>query len=177
MISVIYLMLCMGFSLCGMQKSIVTKAPQSFRQHEFEYNYCNGCCKRETIKKFQVCGNCKSVKYCSPDCQKQDWRNNHKLQCTKIDLEKRYEDIEKRRSQLEGMVATYLRSLTLTFTPEELRDKEMLNNLEEYGELYRRFLMENIYGCLDKLLNTDAKNEKQTEQNRTNYENALRHVF
>jgi hypothetical protein len=32
-------------------------------------------------RKFQVCGGCRAVRYCSPACQKAAWRSGHKVAC------------------------------------------------------------------------------------------------
>jgi hypothetical protein len=45
---------------------------------------CQNCGKRESkIAEFSLCGNCKSVSYCSRECQKKKWPT-HKLVCGKI---------------------------------------------------------------------------------------------
>eukprot|EP01127_Copromyxa_protea_P003447 TRINITY_DN13267_c0_g1_i1.p1 TRINITY_DN13267_c0_g1~~TRINITY_DN13267_c0_g1_i1.p1 ORF type:complete len:256 (-),score=29.75 TRINITY_DN13267_c0_g1_i1:8-706(-) len=38
------------------------------------------CCRVEETTKFPVCGNCKSARYCSRECQKVDWPR-HKIIC------------------------------------------------------------------------------------------------
>lgn len=38
-------------------------------------------CRGKGKPKLQVCAGCKKVRYCSPECQKKDWRAEHKLQC------------------------------------------------------------------------------------------------
>ena len=43
--------------------------------------YCNFCKIRKTKRELKKCGNCKEVRYCSIDCQKQDWKYNHKQKC------------------------------------------------------------------------------------------------
>lgn len=40
---------------------------------------CSLC--RETTKKLKVCARCQVVFYCSPECQKKDWKN-HKSECS-----------------------------------------------------------------------------------------------
>jgi hypothetical protein len=36
---------------------------------------------RSKIGKMQMCSRCKNTKYCSSECQKIDWRKNHKDTC------------------------------------------------------------------------------------------------
>lgn len=44
-------------------------------------NICNNCKKEEAIKNnYKQCSRCKKVRYCSVECQKQDWKE-HKLNC------------------------------------------------------------------------------------------------
>jgi len=45
---------------------------------------CDGpeCREVEDVKKFGFCSACKTVRYCSKDCQKKDWKK-HKLTCKK----------------------------------------------------------------------------------------------
>lgn len=43
---------------------------------------CGNCSKRESsVGEFQACGKCNIAKYCSPACQKADWKGRHKLVC------------------------------------------------------------------------------------------------
>jgi len=40
------------------------------------------CEKTEIMNEnFKLCGACKKVKYCSPECQKLDWKDSHKKLC------------------------------------------------------------------------------------------------
>jgi hypothetical protein len=43
----------------------------------------NAVCESGQSDKLLTCAGCKSVKYCSKDCQKQDWKT-HKIPCKKI---------------------------------------------------------------------------------------------
>jgi len=44
----------------------------------------SGCGKVETVaREFRICGRCKSVCYCGPDCQKRHWKE-HKLVCSQV---------------------------------------------------------------------------------------------
>lgn len=52
---------------------------------------CTNCNK--SLEIIRVCGKCKIVKYCSSECQLNDWRNGHKQRC--FDL-KRLEHIVKK---------------------------------------------------------------------------------
>ena len=42
------------------------------------------CGKHVDTKKLLKCSRCLSVKYCSPDCQKADWRSGHKFKCPQL---------------------------------------------------------------------------------------------
>jgi hypothetical protein len=42
--------------------------------------YCDKKCEIADLKK---CGGCKAVRYCSPECAKQDWKQGHKQACVK----------------------------------------------------------------------------------------------
>ena len=44
------------------------------------YCQCSNC-RSQT---FSVCGACKVVPYCSRTCQKEHWKYNHKVRCSKI---------------------------------------------------------------------------------------------
>ena len=43
---------------------------------------CMKCKKTDLVNKMMMCGACKSVSYCSKECQKADWKH-HKKQCKK----------------------------------------------------------------------------------------------
>jgi hypothetical protein len=52
-----------------------------------EYNNCyNPSCDRTdtTDARFQTCSKCKSVKYCSRDCQVAHWKERHKSECKNL---------------------------------------------------------------------------------------------
>lgn len=51
----------------------------SFRVYRFPG--CRVCGLETRGKKMQQCGNCKAVKYCSAECQKIHWTQEHKTQC------------------------------------------------------------------------------------------------
>ena len=43
---------------------------------------CNACQAPEgTTLKHKICSACKQVFYCSPECQRADWKAGHKEQC------------------------------------------------------------------------------------------------
>ena len=46
-------------------------------------HHCNGCGKPEHNQSFLQCKQCKSVRYCSYQCQKKSW-NSHKALCKAI---------------------------------------------------------------------------------------------
>mmetsp|Transcript_23956 Transcript_23956/g.30162 ORF Transcript_23956/g.30162 Transcript_23956/m.30162 type:complete len:108 (-) Transcript_23956:271-594(-) len=50
----------------------------------FGYEMCNRSdCFTYNKDKLMKCGGCRVVKYCSPECQKMDWKN-HKKHCQKL---------------------------------------------------------------------------------------------
>lgn len=61
--------------------SIVSKEARAFKELKVEpVEFCTKCSKIGDLKR---CSRCKSVKYCSTDCQKSDWAT-HKAICAKI---------------------------------------------------------------------------------------------
>lgn len=61
--------------LIGRQFTEIKQVPNFFKI-DFQ-EICAVCCKLDNTKR---CGRCKQVKYCSMDCQKEDWPS-HKLIC------------------------------------------------------------------------------------------------
>lgn len=47
-------------------------------------NICSNCWHQKLAKQLQACTQCNYARYCSKDCQKQDWRNKHKFRCKAI---------------------------------------------------------------------------------------------
>ena len=45
------------------------------------FNCCQSECQNPSKS---VCGGCKVVRYCSAECQKSDWNQQHKVLCTAI---------------------------------------------------------------------------------------------
>jgi len=49
------------------------------------YESCGNCSKIDEYGSFKRCGGCSDVRYCSPECQKQDWnQGGHRDYCKKI---------------------------------------------------------------------------------------------
>jgi len=76
------------FACCEMYTMLKVKLVMYFKEiswkesAEFE-THCCAFCKQMvtegvTLKK---CGACKAVVYCSPQCQKKDWKADHKQKC------------------------------------------------------------------------------------------------
>jgi hypothetical protein len=40
---------------------------------------CYGCGKASSLKRFPTCSRCKTAHYCTPQCQKDDWKNHKKM--------------------------------------------------------------------------------------------------
>ena len=51
-------------------------------------DFCScGACGKEpsaTGKRLQVCAGCRSVSYCSKQCQREHWKNGHKAECERL---------------------------------------------------------------------------------------------
>jgi hypothetical protein len=56
---------------------------QSGARQEIAIEPCDNCGTVSTACKF--CSRCRSVRYCSKDCQRAHWKSGHKLQCTPSD--------------------------------------------------------------------------------------------
>ena len=50
-------------------------------QDEEVCNFCQTSPETHTQKKFQLCGGCGMVRYCSKDCQRKHWKAGHKMMC------------------------------------------------------------------------------------------------
>ena len=48
---------------------------------EMACRFCSRRENREEGEKFKQCSACKLVYYCSPKCQKKDWKMRHKMEC------------------------------------------------------------------------------------------------
>jgi hypothetical protein len=51
-------------------------------------SFCRACLKRRMRRKFQYCGRCESVQYCSRECQEKNWFI-HKGECIKKEQKKK----------------------------------------------------------------------------------------
>ena len=50
-------------------------------------SHCDACGTMGVgLPKMLTCGGCKSFRYCCRNCQKKDWRNSHRLICTKENI-------------------------------------------------------------------------------------------
>jgi len=46
------------------------------------FRACNNCKKLETIpRQFLTCGRCRGPRYCSVECQREEWKKSHKEAC------------------------------------------------------------------------------------------------
>jgi hypothetical protein len=52
---------------------------------------CNATCEaiESSTQRFATCAGCHAAQYCSADCQKEDWKAAHKLECTKSQAQKK----------------------------------------------------------------------------------------
>ncbi len=63
------------------EKSQKILASQAFDLYDNNNITCNNCSIwQPKAKKFQLCSQCRKIRYCSKECQKQDWKD-HKLDC------------------------------------------------------------------------------------------------
>ena len=54
-------------------------------EKENTYKKCTFCGSPESsTRKHKVCSACKKAFYCSTDCQRFDWKKNHKTECKKL---------------------------------------------------------------------------------------------
>ena len=77
-------------------------------------NMCSNCCKGELqyvhghqvkTQNFSSCGACRSVFYCSKECQKEDWKR-HKVECARIVSTKTKKEVKD--DPLRGVVGDVL---------------------------------------------------------------------
>lgn len=64
-------------------RSTLENCAETYRKnHRRTLEVCNACrLMEETTLKFKICGGCKYTRYCSPECQRQDWAK-HKSLCS-----------------------------------------------------------------------------------------------
>ena len=53
-------------------------------QCEYDPKCCSCCRKPGAGKSLKSCAQCKTAKYCSKECQSQDWKEKHKVNCQEI---------------------------------------------------------------------------------------------
>ena len=70
---------------------------------------CDGCGKSCVTERLKQCTNCQGVRYCSRDCQRNDWKN-HKKMCARMRTARKQPDSA---SADDAAVAAYLRSSRL----------------------------------------------------------------
>jgi hypothetical protein len=73
---------------------------------------CANCDALQDQIKFKGCGNCRTVHYCCPECQKHHWKF-HKIICKSIlnyadGDRKKAREISKKNSQVKGQLASSL---------------------------------------------------------------------
>ena len=66
------------------EANLLTFHRQKLALMQCEYDpKCCSCCKKPG-KSLRSCAKCKTAKYCSKECQTQDWKEKHKLHCQEI---------------------------------------------------------------------------------------------
>ncbi len=63
---------------------------------------CYGCCEIKSLKT-KICSQCKTARYCSPECQNKDWGAFHKRLCRTYQTTKQRKNLEKKFKK-NGMV-------------------------------------------------------------------------
>ena len=67
------------------------------------------CCGATGVS-LKRCAGCETVYYCSPECQKKDWKegdeNRHKIQCARL-IEMRARYVEKAKREIEEQMVRF----------------------------------------------------------------------
>lgn len=132
-----------------------------------DYKYiCHYCELITPTKKLSVCGKCKQIRYCSTDCQRNDWyQGGHKAICNRskrdneiIDhiktLMTRVDDLTQSNNDLIRRVCELENSTPNKLPIEEEEDKDYIQEAyretgSEYAEFEENSGYENgsCYGC------------------------------
>jgi len=94
---------------------------------------CIKCHKNSTTKR---CANCKSVYYCSRECQKEDWKS-HKRQCLDLPLFRKKKKIGTEKDSMRKIISDqlHLRSLLKEAIPDENQSNfQVVKDLLESSE-------------------------------------------
>ena len=79
-----------------------------FEAHGTPAKACK-CCGATGVP-LKKCAGCETVYYCSPECQKKDWKeggeNMHKIQCARL-VEMRARYMEKAKGEIEEQMARF----------------------------------------------------------------------
>lgn len=78
-----------------------TQATQSQSQSQEESCLKCGAATTKAGNPLLRCSKCKTVKYCSPDCQKKDWKK-HKQMCKQVQEKGKQAQMEDQQAQGEG---------------------------------------------------------------------------
>ena len=75
-----------GQEASNAEANLLTFSRQKLALLQCEYNpkCCSHCEGSGTEKELKTCSKCKTAKYCSRECQVQDWETKHKIQCKEI---------------------------------------------------------------------------------------------
>ena len=100
---------------------------------------CKGCGKEETAEsKLLVCAVCKSVRYCSADCQKDHWKS-HKSQCTQEAVLNLFKAIQNNDSEMLQRLAKTKRVVNgkVDYTPTDWEDAHEMGHWTPLHECVR----------------------------------------
>jgi hypothetical protein len=122
------------------QSSFSNPAAAHFIKYDFPSNYCQGCLKIETSTRFNLCGRCKHIRYCTGECQKADWIRHKQFCPEQVDKELNYADTERKqyREKLAGKILTKM----LRFQVNLQNKAQVIQRLSVEGDMYRKTLFE-----------------------------------
>lgn len=97
------------------------------------------CCGATNVP-LQLCSGCRVVWYCSPECQKKDWKeggeNRHKVQCPRI-KEQRELYKEKKKEEVKEVEDRLRREMRIETEPSNAL--LACSSAEQYQEMLRRY--------------------------------------
>ncbi len=90
---------------------------------------CSNCQKQ--TEELGLCERCKCVQYCSSECQKKHWEDNHKKNCT---LLQKVENMIEEDIDIETAGFTYEELEELKLTPEDIEKDQLTDKPDDLSE-------------------------------------------